>query len=175
VDPNPTSPTSPTNPTHPSKAIDVISPIDRISQMVDQLADIEAIKQLKARYFRLMDTKQWDAWGEVFTEDARLQWGESEDDSALGRANIVSSVSQAVDPAVTCHHGHMPEIEILDADRATGVWAMYDRVDHPEYLLEGYGHYTEEYRKVAGEWKIHRTKLTRLHREFFRKTARETS
>ena len=23
--------------------------------------DIEAIKRLKARYFRLMDTKQWDA------------------------------------------------------------------------------------------------------------------
>jgi hypothetical protein len=25
------------------------------------LDEIEAIKQLKARYFRLMDTKQWDA------------------------------------------------------------------------------------------------------------------
>ena len=24
--------------------------------------DVEAIKQLKARYFRLMDTKQWDEW-----------------------------------------------------------------------------------------------------------------
>lgn len=25
-------------------------------------ADIDAIKQLNARYFRLMDTKQWDEW-----------------------------------------------------------------------------------------------------------------
>lgn len=31
--------------------------------------DIEQIKQLKAKYFRFVDTKQWDAWGELFTED----------------------------------------------------------------------------------------------------------
>ena len=43
---------------------------------------------------------------------------------------------------------------------------MFDRVDHPEFLLQGYGHYTEEYVKIPGEWKIHRTRLTRLHREF---------
>ena len=39
----------------------------------EQLTDIEAIKQLKARYFRLMDTKRWEEWGDVFTKDARLQ------------------------------------------------------------------------------------------------------
>ena len=32
--------------------------------------DIEAIRQLKARYFRFVDTKQWDRWGDLFTEDA---------------------------------------------------------------------------------------------------------
>jgi len=30
---------------------------------------IEQLKQLKARYFRLMDQKRWDEWQEVFTED----------------------------------------------------------------------------------------------------------
>ena len=28
--------------------------------------DIEAIKQLKARYFRTMDTKDWDGFADVF-------------------------------------------------------------------------------------------------------------
>ena len=37
-----------------------------------ELEAIEEIKRLKARYFRLMDTKQWDAWGEVFTRDGVL-------------------------------------------------------------------------------------------------------
>ena len=33
----------------------------------------EEIKQLKARYFRLMDTKQWQKFAAVFTEDADAQ------------------------------------------------------------------------------------------------------
>ena len=34
-------------------------PIDKVQRLVD----IEAIKQLKARYFRFMDTKRWQDWG----------------------------------------------------------------------------------------------------------------
>ena len=34
-----------------------------------QMDDIEAIKQLKARYFRTMDTKHWAAMRQVFTDD----------------------------------------------------------------------------------------------------------
>ena len=34
--------------------------------------EIEHIKKLKARYFHLIDTKQWDAWGELFTEDVNV-------------------------------------------------------------------------------------------------------
>jgi hypothetical protein len=146
-----------------------MDPIQSVADLTDQLADlleIEAIKQLKARYFRLMDTKQWDAWGEVFSPEARLQWGESEEDAAAGRANIVAAVRGAIQQAVTCHHGHTPEISIVDSEHATGIWSMFDRVDHPSYLLEGYGHYTEEYVKIEGEWKIDRTRLTRLHRDF---------
>ena len=34
--------------------------------------DIEAIKQLKARYFRMMDTKDWDGLAAVFTGDVEI-------------------------------------------------------------------------------------------------------
>ena len=42
---------------------------------------------------------------------------------------------------------------------------MTDRVDHPDYLLVGHGHYHEEYVRQNGRWKIRRLKLTRLHEE----------
>ena len=46
---------------------------------------------------------------------------------------------------------------------------MYDLVETPpesEYESHtGWGHYTEEYRKVDGRWLISRTQLTRLKRE----------
>lgn len=36
---------------------------------MDQLKEIEAIKELKARYFRLLDAKDWTALGNCLTED----------------------------------------------------------------------------------------------------------
>ena len=56
----------------------------------------------------------------------------------------------------------MPEIEIQDEENATGIWAMDDVVDMPGLLLQGWGHYHESYRKVKGDWKIARIRLTRL-------------
>lgn len=33
------------------------------------LAEIEAIKRLKSRYCRYLDTKDWAAWRSIFTDD----------------------------------------------------------------------------------------------------------
>jgi uncharacterized protein (TIGR02246 family) len=131
----------------------------------EDLIDIEAIKQLKARYFRLLDTQAWAAWADVFTEDARLQWGPDPDQVMEGRETIVAGVSAALEGAVTCHHGHMPEIELLGPDSARGIWAMFDRVDHPRYDLRGYGHYHEVYVRTTDGWRIGSTKLVRLRED----------
>jgi hypothetical protein len=39
---------------------------------VTESGDIEAIKRLKARYFRLMDTKDWEGLAEVFADDVEI-------------------------------------------------------------------------------------------------------
>jgi hypothetical protein len=126
------------------------------------LEEIEAIKQLKARYFRLMDTKQWDAFGDVFSEDAHLAASPDPNETFTGRADIVRRVSAALREATTVHHGHMPEIELTGPDTAKGIWAMYDFVDLPQLVLHGWGHYHEEYVKQQGRWRIRRSRLTRL-------------
>ena len=38
-------------------------------ETVRRLLDLEELKQLKARYFLYMDTKDWEAWRELFTDD----------------------------------------------------------------------------------------------------------
>ena len=139
---------------------------DRIDPS-QRAADIEAIQQLKARYFRLMDTKQWDAWGLVFAADVVMEVPEA-DLVSHGRADVVAFVSAALEGARTVHHGHMPEIEITGADAARGIWAMFDFVEWPSGAdgtrvgLHGYGHYVEEYVRDDGEWRIARTRLERL-------------
>jgi len=147
------------------------TPKDTPMDTGEQLLAIEQIKALKARYFRLFDTKQWAEWGEVFTEDATLQF-----DTAVstlgrpgnpvpkfeGRTAIVAMCEARNATSQTVHHGHMPEIEILSATEARGKWAMEDIVDHGTYVVHGFGHYHETYRKIAGRWQIATVLLTRL-------------
>ena len=40
-----------------------------MSLSLDQMNELEAIRQLKSRYFRLMDTQQWEPWADCFTAD----------------------------------------------------------------------------------------------------------
>jgi SnoaL-like protein len=131
-----------------------------------QLFEIEAIKQLKARYFRLLDTKQWDELRAIFTDDATFAFREDPDDTESVES-VVARWSAFLTPARTVHQGHTPEIELLGDDRAHGIWAMVDYVEWPEEDgvrkgMEGHGHYHEDYAKVDGEWKIARLRLTRL-------------
>ena len=37
--------------------------------MSNEQEEFEQIRQLKSRYFRQMDCKEWDAWEHCFTED----------------------------------------------------------------------------------------------------------
>lgn len=130
------------------------------------LADIEAIKQLKARYFRLMDTKQWNEWADVFTSECALRWGDRSDQQVEGREQTVAELSRRLEDAITVHHGHMPEIEITGATSATGIWAMYDDVDRPRRAFRGWGHYHEEYEKGEdGRWRIRKLVLTRIRED----------
>lgn len=143
-------------------------------EAIEKLWEIEQIRQLKARYFRCMDTKDWAGLEAVFAPDAvmdmRGEMRDGRDDSGLtqGAAAIVRFMRASIETVTTVHHGHTPEIEILGPDSARGIWAMEDVLRWPEDSpapirhLHGYGHYHETYRKVDGEWKIQSTTLTRL-------------
>jgi hypothetical protein len=157
----------------------------------ERLAAIEAITQLKARYFRSMDIKDWDGFQSVFAPDAVFDATEAMfardpatgaciqngrvidepaafDESLLtrGAPAIRATVEAAIAPLVTIHHGHMPEIEVTSATTARGIWAMEDVLHYPAEspftLFVGFGHYHETYERIDGRWHIKTLKLTRL-------------
>ena len=128
-------------------------------EATQRLTDIEAIKQLRARYSRAVDTKDWELFGASLTEDARLSTDHGVTD---GREAIVAAVSGPLATAVTVHHQHTPEIELTGPDTATGIWAMEDVVRIGDFELHGFGHYTEEYERTSEGWKIRSSTLTRL-------------
>jgi hypothetical protein len=131
--------------------------------------DIEAIRQVKARYFRYLDTKQFDKWRGIFTDDCSFD--------GLTRPyqstdEFVEGCREWLGPAVTVHHGHTPEVVLTGADSARAITAMFDWVEFEEPRTEGwaagirgftgYGHYEEKYRREDGVWKIAFMRLTRL-------------
>src|ERR1700683_2287522 len=68
---------------------------------------IEAIKQLKARYFRLMDTKQWDAYRQVFTDDMAFYFESEDAPTATSGDDFVAFVRSRLATALSGPHGHM--------------------------------------------------------------------
>ena len=134
----------------------------------NSLKEIEEIKKLKARYFRLMDTKCWEEWAELFAEDGMIEVVQKDAEICWqGRERIVANNSEALRDVITVHHGHMPEIDLTGATTATGIWAMFDFLIFPNgTVVKGYGHYHEEYVKESGQWRIKSIRLTRLYVDY---------
>jgi len=144
---------------------------------MDQAAH-RAICDLKARYCRLLDTKDWPGFAALLTEDFELDTRDSGGTLVHGRDAVVAMVRASIDTARTAHHIHAPELD-GDGDHATGIWAMQDRVIFgPERLGQsglisatGYGHYHERYVRQGAHWLIAASRLTRLHIDLERAAA----
>ena len=129
--------------------------------------DIEAIRQLKARYFRTMDTKDWNGMRQVFTDGVVMDTTESGGGVVSGADEFMAFLRETLADVITVHHGHMPEIEVTGSTTARGVWALQDLLIWANgSRLLGFGHYHETYEKADGEWRIASSKLTRLHMDF---------
>jgi uncharacterized protein (TIGR02246 family) len=143
---------------------------------VTDLAFLEAyvaISEVKGRYCRALDTKDWAGFADVFTDDIAMDTRPSGGSLTEGRDAVLAMVRASLETAKTAHTVHTPLIE-LDGDVADVVWAMTDRVvwgedraaQMPTSGLTGYGHYTERYVRRDGRWRIAKTVLSRLHIDF---------
>lgn len=124
--------------------------------MVD-LQAIEAIKQLKYRYFRALDTNDWPLLGATLTEDCAAAY--SDGDLCLnGREAIVAFMRENMSGGdfLGMHHGHHPEITIEDTQHASGTWYLEDTVISltRRTRLFGAAIYEDRYRCEDGVWRI---------------------
>ena len=149
---------------------------------LDRLIAIEDIKQLKARYFRALDTQDWALLESVFAEDAIFDFSQANIDPHFpvegyastppvqGRTQIVEAIRSTIVGFATVHHGHIPEIDIGSDSTATGIWPMEERVHgitgETIFDRNGFGHYHETYEKVDGAWQIKTSRIERLRVDF---------
>jgi hypothetical protein len=130
--------------------------------------DLEAIRQLKYRYFRALDCKDWEALGATLTEDATTSY-DSGRYAFEGRTAILDFLRGALGSKrmISMHHGHHPEIEFTGEASAQGTWYLEDKVYFLDAntVLRGAAFYKDEYVKVGGDWKIRSTGYERTFEE----------
>jgi hypothetical protein len=131
---------------------------------LETMKDWLAICEGKARYCRLLDTKDWAGFTDLFVEEYELDVSDGTGVPVIhGRDAAIKSIQSSILTAKTAHQVHSPEIEI-NGDEARVIWAMQDRVVWgPDRSLTGYGHYHERWVRRNGAWKIASLRLTRLH------------
>lgn len=148
---------------------------------VERLSAIEAIKQVKARYFRGVDTGDGEMVRPILAEDCLLDYMGCCTDPTTGHdylpaMNVVMKGRAAWSSGglrdigiVSAHHGHNSEIIIESPTTASAVWSMTDRLFMPsgaEYsVMSGYGFYHETYEKIDGNWLIKSLRIERTRVE----------
>jgi SnoaL-like domain len=130
--------------------------------------EIEAIKRLKARYCRYLDTKDWASSRTIFADDFLSDTADAGGKVVVGADDFVAFTRRHIGrpSQPTAHQVHAPEIQVTSPTTVQGVWALQDVVRlAPGVDLIGYGHYHETYEKTDGQWRIKASRLTRLRED----------
>ena len=144
----------------------------------ERLFAIEEIKQVKARYFRGVDTSEPDLVRSILADDCVLDYSGCCTDPSTGRdflpaMNVVMRgraawPSQGLREAgiVSVHQGHHGEVTLSSDTTASAIWSMTDRLFMPAgapfAVMTGYGHYYETYVRTAGTWMIKTLRIVRI-------------
>lgn len=141
-----------------------------------KFADYLAITDLKARYFRAVDTQDWASLEGIFTADASFSgFGFG---LKRGSANLVSTLSKALAEVESQHQGFNPSFSVTTDGIVRGVWSMRDELHWSKTShtlsdpnvpgmtgIAGRGFYEDEYLRIDGTWRINSSKLIRTRVE----------
>lgn len=141
--------------------------IEALRADIQRLMDMEAIKQVKYAYFRCIDTANLDELGTLFHEDVEVHFlGGTYEWKLQGRTEYLESIGASFSRESVGHHnGHHPEIQMLSATEATGIWYLADNMwilNHNAFTT-GTAIYWDRYVKENGRWLIRETRYERLY------------
>ncbi|MGI8664114.1 MAG: nuclear transport factor 2 family protein [Acidimicrobiales bacterium] len=128
-----------------------------------------AVCELKYRYLRFLDNKNWDALGALLTDDCVADYA-SGTHHHEGRASILAFLREGLPPTrLTVHQCHHPEITFAaDGCTATGIWSLADVVIDTElgFTIRGASFYDDTYVRTDDGWRISHTGYERIYEEY---------
>ena len=124
---------------------------------VGDWAHVRAIEELKYRYIRAVDLKDWDLLTSTLTDDAIASYSGGVV-TLSGRDAIVKYLRDNLgsETRITSHKVHHPEIALNGDGSASGVWALEDVVLDLDsgFRIEGAAYYHDCYVLTDGAWLI---------------------
>jgi hypothetical protein len=136
---------------------------------IQMLLDMEAIRRVKHSYFRCIDTGNFEELEDYFHEDVSVHFiGGTYEWKLQGKTEYLASIRASFhNRSVGHHNGHHPEIEMLSATEATGVWYLTDNmwIMSQNNFTTGTAIYWDRYVKEDGRWQIIDTKYERIYEQ----------
>jgi hypothetical protein len=139
---------------------------------LERLIAVEEIGKMRARYLRLLDTRNWDDLIKLYAPDATLSFQtEAPGIVNRGHAEIRKAITMHLVDVVTAHSAHMLELEFLSDTRAKGSWTLEDwlwfgpKSAAPGRHVHAFGHLNDEYVKSGSAWLIQSADITRVRVE----------
>ena len=141
--------------------------LTELEARIKTLEDIETIKQLKYRYFRHLDSLNWDGVIDCFAEEGEIDYEPGI--KMKGRKEMQQKMKALLCEHIGVHQSHHPEIQITSPTTATGKWELwvYHYLDIAKKGFRLGGFYNDDYVKEKGEWKIKKAKMTLLFFEMW--------
>ena len=146
-----------------------------LEKEVQRLKDVQAIKEVKSRYFRALDTKNGDELETTLAPDIETAYS----DGKLvfhGPKEVTNYFKESMpNTEITLHQGHNPEIYFESETVAYGHWYLQDNLIFAEgnpyegLQIQGSAIYTDKYVKVDGKWLIQDTGYLRIYEESFQR------
>jgi hypothetical protein len=128
-------------------------------QLLRQMLDYKDILELKARFVRTVDARDWQGYRDVFHSEGHFDFGG--DYAVTGGDAFVEAVAGQLAGATSIHRAFLPEIDFKSPTEAEGKWAVNDYIEWTQDPatgerrgFQGFGYEYELYRKIDGAWKI---------------------
>ncbi len=130
---------------------------------IEDLIDIEAIKNVRIMYAQYFDGQEMDKLADLFTEDAICEFDAAHGGDWVGRETIRKNFQGYANgrPFTFLHAVTNPMVQLTGSDTAHARWYLLDLnvAEGAENPLSLFGIYDDLYRKIDGRWKIERTRI----------------
>ena len=129
-----------------------------LEQRLKALEDINAIRELKARYLRACDRKQPEVMRDCFVEKGALIEADNfpSFNDREGWVKVFTELAVNNPNVMDTHHGQNPQITLTGPDAASAIWDLqFTQINLKERTVVNLaGEYRDEYVRSGGRWWI---------------------